>query len=1025
MKKPVSILVFCLVCFIIEGIGYEKGLFPSVVACNGWQAYDDSDYVYENTFCWDGTVADTYAGGDGTPENPYKIATAEQLALLAQQTNEGTGGDAWYELTANIDLQRCDGGSQQWISIGNETNMFKGHFNGNNNFVLNLYQFGADDDMQKVFGLFGYTDRAEICNVQLEQCTIRGKALHVGGLVGYAGLTNISNCSITQSSVKTETGVAGGLVGSADMPYGMEAYFIGVEPYHITRCYVVEATWIEGASCAGGIVGAVNRLDGRNPCEITDCMVGNNGYPGLYTVISQHNAGGIVGWFQNGTITGCLNQFDITGGLEFGVGGIAGEADLAKVNQCANEGKVFGEYAVGGIVGLSQADGGDILEVMNCTNTGGVLAHNTSTLGAFAGGVVGSCWNSAVLGCVNTGDLSMGVEYRAAVGGIVGYSQGLLANCYNRGTVLALLGASAEQLEGLYVGGIVGRYGAKIYNVYNTGVIDVPDLPGVILHGYGNIIGEGDIDNDYLNAYWLDDDDFPACGLNDDLTSHASSAFVQGATSTSWILNDTQYGTNDLLEALNHGATFVFETELDYPYLYRWEKDAENENDGFPVLGEVVSLVGTKFFDEASRLYYIITSSSTVEVTCCTNSFNTYIGDIVIPETVVYRGVTYTVTAIGNEAFRGTALTSVNIPDQVKFIGMAAFGDCNSLRKVELGNNVSYLAEQAFMTESDTTKLTVVCHNPVPAQCGHTTFPDVALQEMVVVPCGCEEAYRLAWGEYWQSGNFEEDCETTGTEWYYEIENEDGSITFQYLMHESDTVIDKEDVHILVRINTLYDKGEHMEKSREYIYEKDGIVYWWNDTLGEFTVLYDYDADEGDEWEIKVGAASVLMHVDAVEQYEYEGRVFKILLVSDAEDLFGGIIVCGIGHLTSFFPERLMSRGKGYRVEGIRCFWQGGELVFKYGEKDCDEVYKQYHNGVEESGLTDGFSVYPNPTDGVIVVGTICTSSQPEYRITNMIGQTLMKGHLDSESRQIIVSSLPNGLYFITIANKTLKFIKQ
>ena len=57
----------------------------------------------QNT-CWDGTVAEAYAGGDGTPENPYQIATAEQLALLAQQTNDGIGGNAYYMLTDNICL---------------------------------------------------------------------------------------------------------------------------------------------------------------------------------------------------------------------------------------------------------------------------------------------------------------------------------------------------------------------------------------------------------------------------------------------------------------------------------------------------------------------------------------------------------------------------------------------------------------------------------------------------------------------------------------------------------------------------------------------------------------------------------------------------------------------------------------------------------------------------------------------------------------------------------------------------------
>ena len=64
-------------------------------------------------------------------------------------------------------------------------------------------------------------------------------------------------------------------------------------------------------------------------------------------------------------------------------------------------------------------------------------------------------------------------------------------------------------------------------------------------------------------------------------------------------------------------------------------------------------LIGTRFLDEASGLYYNITSNSTVEVTYAQWHFNTYVGDIVVPTTVTYEGVTYTVTAIGEIAFGG------------------------------------------------------------------------------------------------------------------------------------------------------------------------------------------------------------------------------------------------------------------------------------------------------------------------------------------------------------------------------------
>ena len=215
--------------------------------------------------------------------------------------------------------------------------------------------------------------------------------------------------------------------------------------------------------------------------------------------------------------------------------------------------------------------------------------------------------------------------------------------------------------------------------------------------------------------------------------------------------------------------------------------------------------------------------------------------------------------------------------------------------------------------------------------------------------------------------------------------------------------------------------------TREYLYEEDEVVYWWNRDLHEFTVLYDFGAEEGDEWEIKVGIESIIMHVNVVEQYYYGGRLYKLLQVSDADDLFSGTIVCGIGHLTSFFPEKLMTRGKDYRVEGMRCYWRNGELVFKYGDRDCDEVYEEYHNGIEEDGPSTGsgaLTVYPNPTNGVLTIHHSEFNIQnSSFRITNLMGQTVQTGSLNAETQQIDVSGLPQGMYFISIGDVTQKFV--
>ena len=56
--------------------------------------------------------------------------------------------------------------------------------------------------------------------------------------------------------------------------------------------------------------------------------------------------------------------------------------------------------------------------------------------------------------------------------------------------------------------------------------------------------------------------------------------------------------------------------------------------------------------------------------------------EITIPATVEHEGVTYTVTAIGDNAFYGRGLSSVTIPEGVTRMGEYAFGECWSLYNI-------------------------------------------------------------------------------------------------------------------------------------------------------------------------------------------------------------------------------------------------------------------------------------------------------------------------------------------------------
>ena len=83
-------------------------------------------------------------------------------------------------------------------------------------------------------------------------------------------------------------------------------------------------------------------------------------------------------------------------------------------------------------------------------------------------------------------------------------------------------------------------------------------------------------------------------------------------------------------------------------------------------------------------------------------------GDLTIPESVTFGGISFSVTSIGYEAFYGcTGLTSVTIGTSVTSIGTFAFYYCTGLRSVTFGNSVTSIGKYAFQCCSGLKSVTI------------------------------------------------------------------------------------------------------------------------------------------------------------------------------------------------------------------------------------------------------------------------------------------------------------------------------
>lgn len=243
-------------------------------------------------------------------EEGYTYITSKEQFLEIFQ-NGGIDLNGNYILGCDMDLSDIE----NWQSVGDADNPFKGVFNGNGYSIDNL-TINAGDNAENV-GFFGVTENATITNVSFNNANvitpddyINGSSA-VGIVAGTARGTTFDNIDVSGSVAGYES--VGGLVGVIND----NSYFLPdgtpVDVGNSSISNVNTAVDAKGKYFVGGLAGYVKDTSTGEGVATRDLMISNCNTSGNI-VFDEEAAGGLIGEAGKTiiTINNCESSVDIS-----------------------------------------------------------------------------------------------------------------------------------------------------------------------------------------------------------------------------------------------------------------------------------------------------------------------------------------------------------------------------------------------------------------------------------------------------------------------------------------------------------------------------------------------------------------------------------------------------------------------------------------------------------------------------------------------------------------------------------------
>ncbi len=256
-----------------------------------------------------------YSGGTGEPNDPYLIATPNDLNSIGLDPNDW---DKHFVFVSDINLigYYYTKALIAWDIDSNNSSfdgtVFSGIIDGNNHKIYNfsIDTLGKGNDF---LGLIGCINGGQINNMCLRDVNIVAGdySKWIGGLVGESKTGNIENCNSIGSIRSGDfSSCVGGLVGA--------------NGGDISKCYSV------GTVEAFDNIVEIGGFVGYNYGSVTNCYNVGSVHGGASSI----ELGGMVG-LQNGTILNCYTASNLTWGQQYStyIGGFAG-LNVGSVTTC-------------------------------------------------------------------------------------------------------------------------------------------------------------------------------------------------------------------------------------------------------------------------------------------------------------------------------------------------------------------------------------------------------------------------------------------------------------------------------------------------------------------------------------------------------------------------------------------------------------------------------------------------------------------------------------------------------------------